>query len=100
MSEELYQHNSLENMISIGEYKYLNIGRTNFGDLIKKNIISNVVDDRYLKKEVDGLILSGKAMPYKIEMIIENKEPDEFKKDSIKNKAREQVAEYCYAAQI
>ena len=98
MSEELYQHNSLENMINIGEYKYLNIGRTNFDDLIKKNIISNVVDDKYKKKEVDGLILSGKTMPYKIEIIIENKEPDEFKKDSIKNKAREQVAEYCYAA--
>ncbi len=98
MSEELYQHDSIENMISIGEYKYLNIGRTSFGDLIKKNIISNVVIKGYLKKEVDGLILSGKTMPYKIEMIIENKEPDEFKKESIKNKAREQVAEYCYAS--
>lgn len=98
MSEELYQHDSLENMINIGEYKYLNIGHTSFADLKKKNIISNVIEEGYLKKEVDGLILSGKAMPYKIEMIIENKEPDEFKKDSKKLKAQEQVAEYCYAA--
>ena len=80
MSEELYQHDSLENMISIGEYKYLNIGRTSFLDLKNKNIISNSIKEEYLNKEVDGLILSGKLMPYKIEMIIENKEPDELKK--------------------
>ncbi|MED9930208.1 MAG: hypothetical protein UE851_04030 [Lachnospiraceae bacterium] len=98
MSEELYQHDSLENMISIGEYKYLNIGRTSFLDLKNKNIISNSIKEEYLNKEVDGLILSGKLMPYKIEMIIENKEPDELKKTRIVEKARKQVTEYCYAA--
>lgn len=98
MSEELYQHASLENMISIGEYKYLNIGRTSFADLLNKNIISNSVKNDYLFKEPDGLILSGKSMPYRIEMIIENKKPEEFKKETVKNKAREQVVEYCYAA--
>lgn len=97
MSEELYQHDSLENMINVGEYKYLNIGRTSFKDLQSKKIISNMVKDDYLLKEPDGLILSGKTMPYKIEMIIENKEPEEFKKESIKSQARKQMAEYCYA---
>lgn len=97
MSEELYQHASLDNMISIGEYKYLNIGRTSFGDLISRNIISNRVKEKYLLKEPDGLILSGKSMPYRIEMIIENKKPEEFLKESVRNKAREQVVEYCYA---
>lgn len=97
MSEELYQHDSLANMINIGEYKYLNIGRTSFRDLKSKNIISNIVKDDYLNKEPDGLVLSGKTMPYRIEMVIENKEPEEFKKENVKNKARMQVAEYCYA---
>lgn len=97
MSEELYQHESLKSMISIGEYKYLNIGRTSFGDLLKKNIISNLVKNDYLLKEPDGLILSGKTMPYRIEMIVENKKPEEFKKQTVRNKAREQVVEYCYA---
>ena len=98
MSEELYQHASLENMVNIGEYKYLNIGRTSFADLLNKNIISNPVKSDYLSKEPDGLILSGKSMPYRIEMIIENKKPEEFKKEAVKAKAREQVVEYCYAA--
>lgn len=97
MSEELYQHNSIDNMITIGEYKYLNIGRTSFRDLRDKNIISNIVKEPYSLKEPDELLLSGKSAPYKIEMIIEYKEPDEFKKESKKNEARKQAAEYCYA---
>ena len=59
--------------------------------------LKNMIEKDYLLKELDGLILSGKAMPYRMEMIIENKEPEEFKKENIRNKVRRQVAEYCYA---
>lgn len=98
MSEELFQRKSLQNMINIGEFKYLNIGATTFKQLLDLNIISNKIDPSYLLKKPDGLILSGSKQPYKIEAIIENKEPDKFKGKAVRQQALTQMMEYCCAS--
>lgn len=99
LSEELYQKKSLENMITIGEYKYLNIGNTTFQDLSRSNIIKNKVKKEFLKKKPDGLILSGIKEPYQIKAIIEYKDPKELKTNKQKTDAIRQVSEYCWATQ-
>lgn len=99
LSEELYQKKSLENMVTIGEYKYLNIGNTTFQDLSRSNIIVNKVKEEFLKKKPDGLVLSGIKEPYQIKAIVEYKDPKELKTKNQRIAAIKQVSEYCWATQ-
>ena len=98
MSEELYQYDSLENMIQIGGgYQYLILSNTTFNILINKNIIKDDVDKKYRKLKPDGLILSGNKAPYKIEAIVENKSPENYKRSKTKLNVMFQAVEKCHA---
>ncbi|QLB41131.1 N-6 DNA methylase [Mannheimia pernigra] len=98
MSEELYQYNSLENMIQIGSgYQYLILSNTTFNTLINRNIIKDNIDKKYRKLKPDGLILSGNKEPYKIEAIIENKSPSTYKRSKTRSDVMFQAVEKCQA---
>lgn len=98
MSEEIFQRSSLDNLISIGEFYFMNLGNTTFNKLTRSNIISNTIDSNFRLNKPDALILSGQNTPYKIEAIIEYKEPEIFKNSTEFEKAIKQVAEYCWAS--
>ncbi len=99
MSEQIFQNNSLDNMISIGEYFFLNLGNTTFNQLKQMNIVSNNVKKTFLNKRPDALILEGKQKPYKIVAIIENKLPSKLLSENDRTKAIIQLAEYCDATE-
>lgn len=100
MSEEIIQYNTLENYIAIGEFRYIDLGKTTFNQLSKLKIVSNVISDVIIKKQPDALILDGGSYPAKIIAIIEYKKPDEWNTKKKKEKAIEQVGEYCHFSNV
>lgn len=100
MSEEIIQYKSLENYISIGEFKYIDLGKTTFNQLVKEKIITNDISKEINNKQPDALILDGGGYPSKIIAVVEYKKPDEWNTVQKKRASIEQVGEYCHFSKV
>ncbi|MFS1033058.1 N-6 DNA methylase [Enterococcus casseliflavus] len=96
MSEEIIQYNTLENYIAIGEFRYIDLGKTTFNQLRKSNVISNSISNTINLKQPDALILDGGSYPAKIIAIVEYKKPSEWNTNKKKEASIQQVSEYCH----
>lgn len=100
MSEEIIQYNTLENYIPIGEFRYIDLGKTTFNQLTKSKVISNKISHSIKLKKPDALILDGGSYPAKIIAIVEFKKPDEWNTDTKKEASIKQVSEYCHFSNV
>ena len=100
MSEEIIQYDSLNNYIPIGEFKYIDLGKTTFNQLSNLKIISNEISSVIIKKSPDALILDSGSYPVKIKAIVEYKTPEEWNTERKKAKSIKQVSEYCYFSNV
>jgi type I restriction-modification system DNA methylase subunit len=96
MSEELNRKNLQKNGIFIGNYEYYPIGNTSINQLKNHAIVSPVDYKKYGKLKPDALLVyrNNKKNPQVI-VVIEHKQPDDFRTDKQKKEACEQCNTYC-----
>lgn len=85
-SEELHQRDLVKNPQKLGKWDFYNIGSTTVKALKEHGIIRDIDYGSVATRKVDGLLVLKKD----VAVVIENKDPSDFRTEAQKNKAIKQ----------
>ena len=96
MSEELIQKELNKQGIKVTNYEYYNIGATTISQLKNAKIVPSKSYGKYSKRKPDGLLVDRQNKSnIKVIVVIENKQPSDFRTNKQKINAIEQCNDLC-----